>query len=145
MRIFFCPYTLKYKVLFNMKNDRLLAKVYRTSSLIILAVLLLICVLFHWSAWGMVPVAAASLVIAAPSMIALHLTCWLLRKLEISMQFAWMLLMALLPLLAILPAAMLADEVPGNAWFLSALGLACGYISLLGNGNAIVKTFKSFL
>ena len=127
-----------------MKRNMILAKVYRLSSLIIMMVMLAVCLVFRWDLATTAAVLFMSLVISAPAVISLNAICWLLRKVEITISFAWILLLAAVPLLVVIPSLLLAGTLPGDPAFLAGLGIFCSYAGLFGYGNAIAQLFKSF-
>ena len=54
-----------------------------------------------------------------------------------------MLLMAFIPLLALLAAWFFADYVPGKTGFLLCLGIVSGYVGVLSHGISVTKFFNA--
>lgn len=119
------------------------AKVYRTSSLVIMPLMLLICLVFRWPAPMIAMAMVVSIVISSPATILLHLVWWLTQKCTIERSFIWMILLAFIPLLSFATAWLFADYVPGKVWFVLLLGMFSGYVGILGHGIHVAQVFNS--
>jgi hypothetical protein len=126
-----------------MNTQNILLKVYRSSSLVIVPVMLLVCLLFKWPVLTTIAVALASIVISSPATVSLHLMVWLCRKLKVEKAFAWMVLLASIPLLSLIAACLFADYVPGKVWSLLLLGMLSGYVGILSHGICVAQFFNS--
>ena len=127
-----------------METQTTLTKVYRSSSLVIMPLILLICLIFKWH-WLMIALAMlASIVISSPATISLHLLMWLFKKLNLERSFVWMLLFASIPILSLVVAYLFADFVPGKIWFLLLLGMLSGYVGVLTHAISVAQFFNSY-
>lgn len=125
-----------------METQTTLAKVYRSSSLVIMPLMLLICLVFKWH-WLMIGLAMlASTAISSPATISLHLMMWLFRKRRVEQSFVWILLFALIPLLSLVTACFFDDYVPGKIWFLLLLGMLSGYVGILTHAISVAQFFN---
>jgi hypothetical protein len=126
-----------------MDTKKTLSKVYRTSAIVIVSVMLLVCFICNWPLVMIGVVMLASLVISSPATISLHIMMWLSQKGNLEKGFAWMLLLASIPLLSFITAWLFADFVPGKVWFLLLLGMASGYAGILTYGISVSQFFNS--
>jgi hypothetical protein len=126
-----------------MKTNQILTKVYGTSTTVITSVVFLFCLLFKWN-FTMVAVALiASIALSSPATVALHILLWLSHKIKFEGSFLWMLLMASIPVLALLVAWLFADYVPGKTGFRLCLGIVSGYVGILSHGVSVAQFFNS--
>ena len=126
-----------------METQTTLTKVYRSSSLVIMPLMLLICLIFKWH-WLMIALATlASIVISSPATISLHFLMWLFKKLNLERSFVWMLLFGSIPILSLVVAYLFADFVPGKIWFLLLLGMLSGYVGVLTHAISVAQFFNS--
>jgi hypothetical protein len=126
-----------------METQTTLTKVYRSSSLVIMPLMLVICLVFKWH-WLMIGLAMlASAAISSPATISLHLMMWLFRKRTVERSFVWILLFALIPLLSLITACFFVDYVPGKVWFLLLLGMLSGYVGILTHVISVAQFFNS--
>jgi hypothetical protein len=126
-----------------MKLNKILSKVYRTSSIVIVPVMLLVCLLCKWSVLMIIVAMLASIVISSPATISLHILAWLSERRKFERSFAWMVLLASIPLLSFVSAWLFADFVPGKVWSLLLLGIASGYVGILSHGISVTQIFNS--
>jgi hypothetical protein len=126
-----------------MKTQIILSKVYRSSSLVIVPLILLVCLMFKWHVYMITIAMVGSIVISSPATIALHFMMWLSQKRTLERGFLWMVLFASIPLLSLIVACLFADYVPGKVWFLLLLGMLSGYIGILSNGISVAQFFNS--
>ncbi len=126
-----------------MNTNTILAKVYKSSATVIVSAMLLICFIFHWPIMMIGVTLLASLVISSPATILLHVLAWLTQKRKLEGGFIWMLLMAFIPLFALIAAWLCADFVPGKIWFLLLLGIVSGYVGILSHGISIAQFFNA--
>lgn len=126
-----------------MNINKTLSKVYSTSSIVIVPVMLLVCLLCKWSAPMTIVAMLASIVISSPATISLHVLAWLSEKGKFERSFAWMVLMTSIPLLSFVSAWLFADFVPGKVWSLLLLGIASGYVGILSHGISVAQLFNS--
>ena len=110
-----------------------------------MSIMVLICFIFKWEPEMTLAVALTCLVISAPAVISLNAICWILRRVQLSLVFAWILLMAIIPLLVVVPAVLLVNALPGDTGFLVVLGMLSAYTGILGHGVSIAQLFKSLL
>ena len=120
----------------------ILTKVYRSSSLVIVAVVLLLCLICKWPLFMIMVAILASVAISSPATISLHFMVWLSHKLNLERGFAWMILFASIPLLSLIAACLFAHYVPGKVWFVLPLGMLGGYVGIFTQGLAISKLFN---
>lgn len=126
-----------------MKMQMILTKVYRSSSLVIVAVVLLLCLICKWPVFMIMVAMLASIAISSPATISLHLMMWLSHRVNLEKGFVWMMLFASIPLLSLITAFLFAHYVPGKVWFLLPLGMLGGYVGIFTQGFAIAKFFNS--
>lgn len=126
-----------------MKQNDILLRVYASAHLIVLSILLLVCLCLGYSEKLLLVELSASIPLCAPPVVALHLVFLLVQRTGLRGSAAWMLLLAALPLLSLLPAYFFAPLVPGNVLVLSGLILLSSYIGLLRNGTSIMKRFNT--
>ena len=125
-----------------MKTNQILTKVYRASAMVIASVLLLACIIYKWPVMMIAIAMLASIVLSAPAMLSLQLLLWITQKVKLERGFIWMVLMAFIPLLALLVARLFADYVPGKTGFVMLLVMASGYSAILSCGISIAQFFK---
>ena len=118
-------------------------KVYKSSSMVIMPLMLLICLVFKWPVFMIAVTMIVSIVLSSPATILLHLMMWLTQKRTIERSFAWMFLLASIPLLSFIIAWMFADYVPGKVWFLLLAGMLSGYVGILSHGISVAQLFNS--
>ena len=126
-----------------MKIDRILSRVYRSSSMVIVPIVMLTCLLCKWP-FVMITIALlASIAICSPAMLSLQILIWMFQKIHVEQAFAWMLLFSFIPLWSFIVAWLLADFVPGKIWFVLLIAMFSGYIGLLKHGISVSQFFKS--
>lgn len=126
-----------------MKMQMVLTKVYRSSSLVILPVILLLCLICKWPSLMIMAAMLASIAISSPATFLLHFMMWLSHKLSLQRSFVWMLLFASIPVMSLVAACLFAAYVPGKVWFLLPLGILSGYVGILSHGFSIAQLFNS--
>ena len=126
-----------------MKTEMILMKVYKSSSMVIMPLMLLICLMFKWPLFMIVVTMIVSIVLSSPATILLHLMMRLAQKQTIERSFAWMALLASIPLLSFITAWLFADYVPGKVWFLVLAGMLSGYVGILSHGISVAQLFNS--
>lgn len=126
-----------------MEIKSILSKVYWSSSVVIVFVMLSLCLVFKWPMILISLAMLASIVISSPATIALHFIVWLSHKRTLERGFLWMVLFASIPLLSLIAACLFADYVPGKVWFLLLLGILSGYVGILSNGISVAQFFNS--
>lgn len=126
-----------------MDPNTILTKVYKASAAVIVSAMLLICFIFHWPVLMIGITLLASLVLSSPATILLQVLIWLSQRRKLERSFIWMLLMALIPLFALIAAWLFADFVPGKIWFLLLLGIVSGYVGILTHGISVAQFFNS--
>src|SRR5690242_95309 len=107
-----------------METNQILTRVYSASAIVIASVLLLACIVYKWPLWMIAIAMLSSIVLSAPAMVSLQLLLWISQNVKLEKSFIWMVLMAFIPLLALLVAWLFADYVPGKTGFLMVLGIA---------------------
>jgi len=125
-----------------MKENRILTRIYGASAIIIGSVVLLICLFYRWHFMMIVAALLASIVLSSPATLALQILLCLSRKIKFEGSFPWMLLMASIPLLALLVAWLFAEYVPGKTGFLLCLGMVSGYVGVLSHGISVAQIFN---
>lgn len=125
-----------------MKN-KILINFYCLSTVIIAAVMILLCFLFGWNKSMLMVAVSASFIISLPFTILLHVIFWMIKKLKVARLFFWIVLLAPVPLLAFIPAGLFSELVPGDTWFLIVLGMLTAYIGIFTNGISIAQIFNS--
>ncbi len=126
-----------------MKQNDILLRVYASANLIVFSILLLVCLCLGYNEKLLLVELSASIPLCAPPLIALHLVFTLVQRTGLRGSAAWILLLAALPLLSLLPAYFFAPLVPGNVLVLAGLILFSSYIGLLRNGTSIMKRFNT--
>ena len=121
----------------------ILTKVYRSSSMVNLHVILLLCLICKWHALMIVAAMLASIAISSPATFLLHFMMWLSYKVNLQRSFVWMLLFASIPVMSLVAACLFAAYVPGKVWFLLPLGILSGYVGILSQGFSIAQLFNS--
>lgn len=122
--------------------QRILTKVYKSSSLIIVPLIFLLCLVCNWPVLTIALAMLASIVISSPATVSLHLMIWLSQKMKLARSFAWMILFASIPLISLIDAWLFADYVPGKVWFLLLIGMASGYAGILSHGISVAQFFN---
>ncbi len=126
-----------------MNHNIIFARVYVRSNLIILGTLLSLCYFFNWPAELMLVTALISLVVSSPGVLIVHAVTWLLKRWTIPTGFAWIMLLAALPLAVSIPAFVFEESLPGNTMFLIVLGMLAAYVTVFSQGRGISKLFQS--
>jgi len=126
-----------------MKKDKVLIRVYGASVLVIASIVVLTCIVCQWPLFMIGVAVLASIVLGSPATVSLQLLLWLSQKIKLERGFVWMILMASIPLLALLVAWLTADYVPGRTGFLLLLGIASGYVGILSHGLSVAQFFNS--
>lgn len=126
-----------------MEKHKVLAKIYWSTSIMVMMVIMIICQVFNWGSSMMLTALTACLVMSAPAVIMVNAIHWILKRIVVEVAFAWILLLSSIPLLVAIPAILLADELPGDVSFLIVMGIISSYAGLLGHGLSITKLFKS--
>jgi MFS family permease len=126
-----------------MKKDKVLVRVYSASVLIMASIVVLICIVCQWPLFMIGVALLASIVLASPATVCLQLVLRLSEKIKLERGFVWMILMASIPLFALLVAWLTADYVPGRTGFLLLLGIASGYVGILSHGISVAHFFNS--
>ena len=125
--------------------SKTMARVYQTSSIIILCVMLPLCLFFRWDHETTIAVLLLCLVVSAPAVISLNAICWLLKRVALSVAFAWVLLLAMIPLLVLMSAVLFVNTLPGDTGFLMVIGMGSAYAAIFGHGLSVAQLFKSLL
>lgn len=103
-----------------------------------LAAFVLVCTWYlNWSAEGVVYAVLLSGGIVLPVLFWLQACLWLVKKYGLAPAFTWMLILAALPLLLIVPAYGLAPLLPGDGLPLLLIGLFLSYAGILGEAIRI--------
>ena len=123
--------------------EMVLTKVYRSSSMIIVPVLLSLCIICKWPVLMIVAAMLASIAISSPATVLLHFMMWLSHKINLQKGFIWMMLFAFIPVMSLVAALLFAAYVPGKVWFLLPLGMLSGYVGILSHGFSIAQLFNS--
>jgi hypothetical protein len=126
-----------------MNKHQTLSKVFKMSSMIIVPIVLLACLVCKWPVTMIVIALLASIVISSPAMLSLQVFVWLFQKTTFERGFIWMFLLSSIPVLSLIVAWMFADFVPGKIWFVLLLGMLSGYVGLLTNGLSVSQFFNS--
>jgi hypothetical protein len=126
-----------------MNKQTILSKVYSASSAVIVLVMLASCILFKWSPLMTTLTVLASLVISSPALFSLQILLWLSQRIQLQKGFAWILLLAFIPPLALITGWLMADFVPGETWLLLLLGIFSGYVGILTHGISVTQFFNS--
>jgi hypothetical protein len=126
-----------------MKINFVLAKIYWLASAVASASILVICLLFKWNTSMMLVSMIACLVISAPSVIAVNAMCWLLKRFQLAVSFLWVIILSSIPVLAMIPAFIFCDELPGDVIFLLGLGMISCYAGILRHGQHLTQLFKT--
>lgn len=125
-----------------MNKHTVLSKVYAASTMVIVSIVLLACLLCKWPVFMIMIAVLTSLVAGSPALFSLQILLWLSEKIRLQKAFAWMLLLAAIPPLALVVAWLVADYVPGKIWFLLLLGMAGGYIGMLRHAISVSQFFN---
>jgi len=125
-----------------MKN-KILINFYCLSTVIIAAVMILLCFLFGWDRPMLTIAVSASFIISLPFTILLHVIFWMIKKVQAARLFFWTILLAPVPLLAFIPAGLFSELVPGDTWFLIVLAMIAAYIGIFTNAISIAQIFNS--
>jgi hypothetical protein len=67
---------------------------------------------------------------------------WLSRKANLERCFAWMVLLASIPMFSLLAVWLFAPYVPGKIWFLVPLVMFSGYVGILTNAFSVVQVLN---
>jgi len=126
-----------------MEDYKILLKVYKISSLLIVCMVLLTCLLFEWPLSMIVLAVFAATVLASPALISLQIVIWLYHRINFEKTFTWMLLLSFIPLLSLVLASMFADFVPGKVWFILLLGMFGSYIALGKHAVSVSQLFDT--
>ncbi len=126
-----------------MNKNIILSKVYSASSAVIVVVMLASCIICKWSPIMITITVLASLVISSPALFSLQILLWLSEKMQLQKGFAWTLLLAFVPPLALIISWLMADFVPGKTWLLLLLGVFSGYVGILTHGISVTQFFNS--
>ncbi|HWI90830.1 MAG TPA: hypothetical protein VNT20_06110 [Flavisolibacter sp.] len=121
----------------------ILKKVYKSSSMVIIPVMLLLCLICKWPVMMITAAMLASIAISSPATLLLHFMMWLSCKTNLQRGFAWMILFASIPVMSLVAACLFAAYVPGKVWFLLPLGILSGYVGILSHGFSIAQVFNS--
>jgi hypothetical protein len=125
-----------------MEKHKILARIYWSTSILVMMLVMISCLVFNWKSSMMLSALTACLVISAPAVIMVNAIHWILQRVVVETAFAWIILLSSIPLLVIVPAILFADELPGDVFFLVVLGLISSYAGLFGHGLSITKLFK---
>jgi hypothetical protein len=125
-----------------MKQYAILFKVYSASVLTVGAILLSICVLLGYDLLLTLHVLSASIVISAPPVLALNTILWILAKVRLGSAASWMLVLASLPLMSLLPASLLVRALPGDQLVLMVICVLSGYAGIFSQAISITKLFN---
>ena len=125
-----------------MDNTNLLARIFKTSSAVIMPVILAACFLCKWPLTMIGLAMSACLVISSPATVALHFFLWLSRRGRLSVAFLWMLLLSTIPIGSVVVAELFADYVPGRTWIVLLLAALGGYVALLTNSFSVSRFFN---
>ena len=125
-----------------MKN-RILISCYGLSTLITVSVTMVLCYLFNWTTPMLAVAMTVSFVISLPFTILLHVLLFMIKKVQLARVFFWIILLAPVPLLAVIPAGLFSELVPGDTWFLVVLGMVAAYTAIFTNGISIAQIFNS--
>jgi hypothetical protein len=126
-----------------MNTNRILTKVYRASAMVIASVIGLACLVCKWPLFMIAVALLASVVLSSPAVVSLQLMVLISKKIKLERGFVWMILMACIPVLALLVAWLFADYVPGKTGFLLLLGIVSGYVGILSHGISVAQFFNS--
>lgn len=126
-----------------MNKHQILNSVFKKSSIVIVPIVLVTCLVFKWPATMVLVAFLAAIVISSPAMISLNLFVWLFQKIKLETGFVWMLLLSSIPVLSLVVAWLSADFVPGKTWFVLLLGMLSGYAGLATNFISVSQFFKS--
>ena len=126
-----------------MNMQSVITKVYRSSSMVIVPVVFLLCIICKWPVLMVVAALLASIAISSPATFLLHLIMWLSHKTNLQKGFAWMMLFAFIPVMSLVAACLFAAYVPGKVWFLLSLGILSGYVGIISHGFSIAQAFNS--
>lgn len=121
----------------------ILSKVYASAASIISTVMLLVCFFLGWNMNTTLYAIMVSILICAPALIIVHFSYWMVKRTEVNMSFAWMLMMAAVPLAVTLLCFIVANELPGDVAFLAAIGILSCYAGILSQAISISELFKS--
>ena len=122
----------------------ILTKVYKSSSMVIVPVMLLLCLVCKWPALMIGAAMLASVALSSPATVLLHFMMWLSQKINLERGFVWMVLFASIPLMSLVAACLFAAYVPGKVWFLLPLLIISGYVGIFTQGLSITKLFNSY-
>ena len=126
-----------------MEKNKVLARVYGSTSITISVLILIVCLVFNWDKKMILSALTACLVLSAPAVIMVNAIHWILTKLLVEVAFAWIILFSSIPLFVVMTAVLLADKLPGDVLFLSVLGMISSYAGLLYHGLSITRLFQS--
>jgi hypothetical protein len=126
-----------------MNKNRLLIRVYGSSGVIIVSIILAICLLYNWPIVALANAVLASVVISSPALVSLQVLLWLSQKADMEKSFAWMLLLAFIPPLALLVGWLLSGFVPGKTGFLLLLGSLSAYTAVFAHALSVSRFFNT--
>jgi len=126
-----------------MKLNEILLRVYGSANLVVATVLLAVCLWLGYQPRLLLIELSTSALICAPPVVALHFAALLAQRTGLGRAAAWMVLLAAVPLLALVPAHFFAPLVPGNTLVLAALAILSSYAGLLRHGLSIAQLFNT--
>lgn len=126
-----------------MNKYKVLAKLYLSTNMTITIIVLATCLVFNWNINMMFAALNACFVMSIPAVILVSSIHWILKRIEVEISFAWILLLSFIPLFIVVPAILFVDQLPGDVFYLVVLGVVSSYTGLLGQGISITKLFKS--
>jgi len=122
----------------------LIFKVYCASATVVGSLLLCLCIILGYDLRLILLEGAISLALSLPSFMALQLVFMLLHSYRFPASLAWILVLALVPLLSVPTAFFLAGDMPGKVPVLAGMALAGSYAGLLFHGISINRSFQNF-
>jgi hypothetical protein len=128
-----------------MDKHIILLRVFRTSLLVIMPVILLACLLCNWPVVMILFAMAACMVISSAGTLSLQINLWLFQRTRFAVGFMWMLILASIPLISLMVASFSAAFVPGRTWLILLLATMSGYFGLFANSLSVSKLFNSFI
>ena len=122
-----------------MKKQVILSKVFWLSNALVISVVLLLCLLYGWDMDSMLYALLVSFTITAPAVLSLQVFFWLKKHVRFQTSVFWMVLLSSIPLLAIVPAYLLREPLPGDLLFLLVLGMIGSYTGIISHAEPIAR------
>ena len=121
---------------------RTFSRIYMSTTIFMMVPVLITCAVLNWQlhlVWNAISVV---MVMAIPVLVVLHLLYELGKRVAFHLPAVWILLLASVPVSSFPPALFFADELPGDVWPLTFLGMAATYSGILLHAYSIQQLFQ---